>query len=446
MNTLRFPGTSLEELRNGLLAHAPSEGGSILLAERVQLGDRIDFLVRETFHAAGESVQATPYNIEISPTFIAHVMKRARNNGLCLFFAHSHPTARRAQFSLIDDAGERRLLPTVFQRIASGPHGAVVVTPSDCAARTYTSADSEPTSARVAEVGDVLRTWYSEREVPELDHSTDRTVRALGEEAQRTLGELRVGIVGLGGMGSLVTQQLAHLGVKFFVLIDHDAVHVSNLNRLVGATPSLVGARKVDVAARLVQMVQPAAILDARAGDVRFEPDTRRLLGLDVVFCCTDSHGSRAIVNQIAQQYFVPVIDTGVRIDATDGNITSVVGRVQLLSPGRPCLVCEGLLDPEEVRRDLLSEDERERDPYIVGAREVQPAVISINGAVASLAVTMLLAFACGFPLASRHQIYLADKGVVRNVTADKDAACFVCGARGAFGRGDRWNVPWRRQ
>lgn len=168
------------------------------------------------------------------------------------------------------------------------------------------------------------------------------------------------------------------------------------------------------------------------------------LLAVDFLFCCTDSHGSRAVLNQMAYQYYIPTIDLGVRIDVTDGIVTAIAGRVQMLAPGLPCLVCHNLLDSEAVRRDLLSSDERGRDPYIVGAAEPQPAVISINAVVASLGVTMLLGAIAGFAANSRHQVYLADRGAVRPIQSTALDNCVVCSSRGALGRGDLWPLPWR--
>jgi molybdopterin-synthase adenylyltransferase len=444
MNAVRFPGSTLEELRAGLLEKAPDEGAALLLAERVPVQHGLDFLVREQFHVPPEHASAAPLKIEISPEFIARILKRARSDDLALFFAHSHPASTRAHFSLIDDAGERRLLPTVFQRAPSGAHGAMVFTATDIIARIYTSAVSDPELARVIEVGANIRE-HSWREGAPLDETLDRNVRALGEAGQQALSALRIGIVGLGGLGSQIAQYLAHLGVRHFVLIDHDRLEATNLNRVVGGTRGAIGKTKVQIASSMIQAIQPHATIDAIAGDVRVERDAHRLVGLDVIFGCTDTHGSRAILNQLAHQYMVPVIDTGVRIDAPQGRISTVVGRVQLIAPGLPCLICDGLLDSEQVRRDLLSDEERRADPYIVGAHEPQPAVISINGTVASLATTMLLSAACGFPLSSRHQLYFADKGTVRNVAGTSNDRCFVCSASGAAGRGNRWSMPWRR-
>lgn len=441
MNTLRFPADAFSRLRAALLRDQPRESAAILLAEHVPLSDGSILLARDIMVAPSQFTKATEYQIDIAPEFIARALKTARTDGTSVFFAHSHPFAARAAFSAQDDRGEAVLMPTMFQRAGGRPHGALVVTAADVAARLYRSPDGVSEAVHVVENARVHSAWS---ESSELDITYDRTVRALGVEAQRRLSHLRVGVVGLGGMGSVVVQQLAYLGVGAFVLVDPDVVDATNLNRLVGSSQASVGLPKVDVASTMVRSIRSGASVVAVRGDVRFERDARRLLDVDLIFCCTDSHGSRAVLNQLAYQYFVPVIDMGVRIDEREGRIDGVVGRVQALAPGLACLVCEGLLDSEQVRRDLLDDAERRRDPYIVGATEPQPAVISINSVVGSLSVTMFLAITCGFPLEARHQIFLADRGVVRTVNATPDAACFVCSPGGALGRGTRARMPWR--
>jgi molybdopterin-synthase adenylyltransferase len=442
MNTLRFPADAFSRLRAALLSDQPRESAAILLAEHVPLSDGSIFLVRDVLVVPPQFAKATEYQIDIAPEFIARALKTARIDGTSVFFAHSHPFATHAEFSAQDDRCEALLMPTVFQRAGGRPHGAVAVTGTGVAGRLYRSTDEVSETVRIVENGRILSTLC---ESSGLDVSQDRTVRALGVEAQRRLRELRVGVVGLGGMGSVVVQELAHLGVGAFVLLDPDVVDETNLNRVVGSSKASIGELKVDVASSMVRTIRSDASVEALPGDVRVERDAKCLLGVDLIFCCTDSHGSRAVLNQLAYQYFVPVIDTGVRIDVRDGRIESVVGRVQALAPGLACLVCEGLLDSEQVRRDLLEHAERARDPYIVGALEPQPAVISINSVVGSLAVTMFLAIACGFPLDARHQMYLADKGVVRTVSATPDSHCFVCSSGGALGRGTRARMPWRQ-
>ena len=70
------------------------------------------------------------------------------------------------------------------------------------------------------------------------------------------------------------------------------------------------------------------------------------------------------------------------------------------LAPGSACLWCLGILDADRVRIEQLPEVSRQAEiarGYIWGMDEPAPAVVSINGVVASLGVTELLARFTGF-------------------------------------------------
>src|SRR5690349_9764199 len=86
-----------------------------------------------------------------------------------------------------------------------------------------------------------------------MDKRLDRQ-QFLGASSDRIFAFARVAIVGLGGGGSHLVQQLAHLGVGRFLVYDADCVENSNLNRLVGATERDVEVRtpKTEVATRVV--------------------------------------------------------------------------------------------------------------------------------------------------------------------------------------------------
>ena len=123
-----------------------------------------------------------------------------------------------------------------------------------------------------------------------------------------------------------------------------------------------------------------------------------------------------------------------------------MAGRVQMLVPGLPCLNCAGVLLPEEVRRDLLTPEARRADPYIVGAAEPQPAVISLNSVTAALAVNMFLAAVTGMPLAGRHLRVRFEHSQMKPVDVMPQPYCPVCGPHGAQGRADSWVRPGRVQ
>lgn len=65
----------------------------------------------------------------------------------------------------------------------------------------------------------------------------------LGDKSDEILHRTRVGIVGLGGGGSHIAQQLAHVGIGNILLLDEDRIEDTNLNRLVGGRASDVKRR-----------------------------------------------------------------------------------------------------------------------------------------------------------------------------------------------------------
>jgi molybdopterin/thiamine biosynthesis adenylyltransferase len=428
-----------------LLQAAPNEAAAILLCHAHKTpSKRHRVLVREILDVPQQFYfEQKPDRLSIDPVFLAHSFKRALNEESSVVLAHTHPFSRWPEFSPVDDYGEARLIPVVFGRIDKRPHGSLVLGEEGFSARLYSQPDCvQSVDAMVTMGRDFWRNTKNHPSGP-VDKAHDRNVRAFGTGQQR-VQRMRVGIVGLGGVGSLIMEQLAHLGVGTLTLIDFDTLEASNLNRVVGASLGDVGAAKVDVAERLVRRIDSSIKVQAWRESVLKESTARRLLDCDLVFCCTDSHGSRAVLNQLSYQYLIPVIDTGVRIDALAGRISSVVGRVQLLSPGLPCLTCSDLLDPEQIRRDFLSDAERKADPYITGHSEPQPAVVSINGVVASLAVTMFLSVVAGVPSPGRHLLYLVAESVVRRIGGEPAPNCIVCSARGAYARADDWQMIWQ--
>ena len=131
-------------------------------------------------------------------------------------------------------------------------------------------------------------------------------------------------------------------------------------------------------------------------------------------------------------------------IGTQGGKVQYVTGRTQMLSPGLPCLVCTDKLDAEQIRRDLMTERQRKRDPYIVGAAVPQPAVISLNSTMASAAITMFLAAVVGTPSDARMVIYDGTRGSLRPAAMPPRPHCIACSYEGALARGSSWLLPER--
>ncbi|MHB8345877.1 MAG: HesA/MoeB/ThiF family protein [Acidiferrobacterales bacterium] len=435
MIELRIAATDLQTLRSTLLG-TEREQCAVLFACHGRGEDGRDrLLIRDmTLPENGDYTKSGIDHAELRPEFVARVAKRARLEGLSLIFVHTHPGEKAPHFSLIDDQGEAELAAFLARRGQTNIHAAMVLSSRGLRARVL----AQPEEVRVVSVGDRLTVEFDPAAIAEVvGLQFDRQVRAFGASGQRILEGLRVAIVGLGGTGSLVAQQLVHLGVRNFILVDPDDLEVTNLNRVVGATPEDIGLSKVDVAQRYLKRFASTVTVRPVVGDVVRTSVARRLVDADVILCCTDTHGSRSVVQQLAYQFLIPCIDVGSTITAKLGEVTGIFGRVQLLGPDQPCLWCTGLLSSEEVRRDMMSEFERKADPYIQGAHEPAPSVISLNGTVVSLALTMLLGLATSVPVDSRHLIYNARASTLRPVRAVAKEDCFICSRTGVFGRGD---------
>jgi molybdopterin/thiamine biosynthesis adenylyltransferase len=439
MSRVRFPAPLYSNLASRLLDANGLESCAIAYAHHDAHSDTWIVadanLVPEDAYEHRDCLSAV-----LRPSFLVEVANRSRVTGMAVIAIHTHPASPgHPRFSSIDDAGEMELSAYFARRAAAAPHVALVIGPEGCRARLL----GQEYEVEVWEVGRSLTLHSPLADL--ADHERDdRQVRAFGAPGQRMVRRLRIAVIGAGGTGSIECQQLAHLGAVWITVIDPDLVEETNLNRLVGSIPSDVGRTKVDVAARMIRAINPQATVIPLRADIVDENVARLIATFDFVLLCTDSHASRAVVNQAAYQFLVPVIDMGVSITVADSVVTHITGRVQMLAPGLPCLTCSNALNSEAIRREMLTPEQRAADPYVQGVHEPQPAVLSINSTVSSLAMTMMLGAVTPVPVKPRYQIYDGIRGRVKEMAVAVQPLCVVCSPMGAFAKGPTWDLPVR--
>lgn len=200
----------------------------------------------------------------------------------------------------------------------------------------------------------------------------------LGPKSDEILNSIRAGIIGLGGGGSHIAQQLAHIGIGNFYVFDPQRIEASNLNRLVGATAKDVkkGTLKTDIAYRLIKGVNPKA--KVRRIPKEWQECPLDLRDCDVIFGCVDSYGARDEIERACRRSLIPYIDIGMDVTSASGGSGYVISGQMILSmPGRICMRCMGFLNEA-----LLSEEAK-----VYGSAGGRPQVIWPNGTLASSAV-----------------------------------------------------------
>lgn len=254
----------------------------------------------------------------------------------------------------------------------------------------------------------------------------------IGAEGQAELAATTVAIVGMGGLGSPVAQQLAYLGVRTFSLVDFDVVTESSLNRLVGGVETDVAEQtfKVDVGKRMIEAIAAASVVTPIKEKLTAAEAQAAIAVADVVFGCLDHDRHRIELTEVCARSARPYFDLATDVVGEDQSIYG--GRV-VFCDGTRCLVClPELIDQRDLAASGLSDADKEADSRIYGVRRealsgTGPSVVSINGVVASLAVTEFMAFVTGLRPAMGQLTYRADRGIVTHSTDVPAPGCYYC-------------------
>src|SRR5712691_9502027 len=123
----------------------------------------------------------------------------------------------------------------------------------------------------------------------------DRSIRFFGQEGQRKLRDTRAVIVGVGGVGGHVAQQLALLGVGSVALVDAEDLDETNRNRYPTARASdrVPGTSKVDIGQRVIKEIDPSLEVIKVQDSLVCDRVFWAVIHSDCVFGCVDSEGAR---------------------------------------------------------------------------------------------------------------------------------------------------------
>lgn len=223
----------------------------------------------------------------------------------------------------------------------------------------------------------------------------------LGKDSQFLFENVRVGIVGVGGGGSHIVQQLAHIGVRNITIVDDDKIEASNLNRLIGGWFNDLkrGMLKTEIAKRLLRKILPSS--KPICINAKWQNCSEVLQECDIILGCIDSYAGRQQLEAECRRYLIPYIDIGMDVYKREGEPPYMSGQVILSMPGMPCMTCLGFLTEKKLAQEAAKYGDIGGNPQVVWS----------NGVLASSAVGVFVDIVTGWTDQRDRSVYLSYDG-----------------------------------
>lgn len=365
--------------------------GFISSNHKVLKNGNVIILITEYFPVKDEHYINDPeVGARINSDAIREALQRILDSKVGCFHVHYHSfSSNKPEFSGTDLKDNPEIIKAFKYADKSQFHGMIVLGKSGINALVYLSQkDTWVPVTKTIVVGYPMGLNIEVKKHIKVDLKRFDRQSFLGKNSQYLFGKIKIAIVGLGGGGSHIVQQLAYLGIKNYVLFDFDIVSDTNLNRMIGAGVIDVDnrERKCNIAERTIKYIIPDASVISIYDNWKNMPEL--IQECDIAIGCVDSYAERRDLELECRRYLIPFIDIG--MDVYKGfkkEPPSMVGQIILSFPGKPCMRCLGFLTDENLAREAAK----------YGAAGGRPQVVWSNGVLASQAVGILVDLITGW-------------------------------------------------
>ena len=386
------------------------EHGAVIGASVVETSDSFRLLGHRLF-LAKDGIDYVPGNQGhrmLTAEFVRGCVLSCAAEELAYLAVHNHGGGDSVEFSPVDLESHRRGYPALVDILDGPPAGALVFAQQAAAGDIWLSSNHQISLDHGAIMGSTLHMLHPSPVVHRgADPEHDRQVLLFGDQGQELLGKQKIGIIGVGGAGSLINEYLARLGIGHIVSIDPDIIDVTNNPRVVGARRSDIfpwirfsaiarflrrkPARKVFIAERVAREAKPDIRYEVIVGDVAESSVVERLFDCDAIFLAADTMRARLVANAACHQYLIPTWQVGAKVDSDPktGAVLDVFSVVRHLVPGESCLWCNELIDPGRLAEEATSSGQREAQRYV--DEVANPSVITLNAVACAHAVDQYL-------------------------------------------------------
>lgn len=409
---LRFPQGMFTTLRERLLADLDHESFALLFGQFHRTDTRVTIKIVDVRFPRPEDYESrSRAHLCLRREYVYNCLVEMQQRGDVdtLIDVHTHPFSERgAAFSGVDDRDEVLFHRWLNDTLDGMHYASIVFSRGDYAARLWAFEKDRPRACPVRiKTQTALERWPCGEEIQNADAPLAaldpehgflaRSTLALGLDVLRHIvRDQCVAVVGVGGLGSAIAENLIHSGFHHLHLIDHDRVETTNLNRIVGAyaRDAEEGRLKVEAVGDHLRRINPQARVETHPWPIE---DARLLPVLaesDWILLSTDNHASRYTTQSLALRLGIPLISAGSNITVEDGRVTDMSGEIIVARLGdRLCLNCLGRLAPTRIAAETVDGlgPVLERRGYVSGRQVKEPAVKTLNAVLAALAVESLI-------------------------------------------------------
>ncbi|MCG9791266.1 HesA/MoeB/ThiF family protein [Flavobacterium algicola] len=130
----------------------------------------------------------------------------------------------------------------------------------------------------------------------------------VGDIGQQKLRKARVLVIGAGGLGCPVLQNLTAAGVGYIGVVDGDVVEESNLHRQLLYNHKHIGQSKAAVAAEVIAEMNPDVEIKSYKQFFNRKNAMETVVDYDIIVDCTDTIAVRYLINDVAVYHKIPVV------------------------------------------------------------------------------------------------------------------------------------------
>jgi NAD(P)-dependent dehydrogenase (short-subunit alcohol dehydrogenase family) len=474
---LTIPEAMQVRLHAHLFPGDRDEHGAVILAGIQHRSDGSLRLLARQLALATDGVDYVPgrhgYRM-LRAEFLQHYALQARDESLAYIAVHNHPGRGNVGFSDDDLASQRRGYPALLA-LTGTPVGALVFSEDSVAGNLYVEPDRAQTVSSCTVVGRNRVELVPKARVEIIGTNPMRAQQALllGGAGLARLRRLRVGVIGAGGVGSVLVELLARLGVGTIIVTDPQRVALSNLSRLLAARRldalSLLcdprrppwmrrlGERfartKVSLAKRNARRADPSGTFIPIVGDIRDPHVAAAFVECDYLFLAADSMQARLVFNALVHQYLIPGVQLGSKapVDAKTGTLGDVFSVCRPVTPDAGCLSCNELIPAWKLQEEIHTPAERRAQRYVDDEEVAAPSVITLNAIAAAHAANDFLFYATGLTNPDAITDYRRFVARARDVRFDEPqslASCLECGTHELSRRakGDGADLPTKER